>query len=65
MISDDTVGDLPQGVSILIASRSEIGELRIETHQGRYGSGDSFCMHVRHDGNRTLIILEPAGEWIT
>jgi hypothetical protein len=65
LISDDPGGDVPEGVSILIAPRNEIGELRIENHNGSSGSGNAFCMHVRHDGNRTLIILEPAGEWIT
>jgi hypothetical protein len=65
LISDDTDSKAPEGDSISIEPRSEVGELRIETRSGRFSSGSTFCIHVRHDGNRTLIILEPGIEWIT
>ena len=65
LISDDSPDAPPEGRSIAIEPRSEIGELRIETHSGSFSKGVTFCMHIRHDGNRTLVILEPAGDWIT
>jgi hypothetical protein len=63
LISDDTHSKVPEGDSILIEPRSEVGELTIESRTGSFSSGRTFCIHVRHDGNRTLIVLEPSSEW--
>ena len=58
-------GTLGRGTTIWIQPRTQIGALAIETRDGSFGAGHYFCVHVRHQGARTLLILEPVGSWIT
>ena len=58
-------GTLATGTTIWIQPRTQIGALAIERRDGKFSESHYFCVHVRHQGARTLIILEPVGSTIT